>query len=213
MQRGKFIVIEGIDGAGKSTVVDALCNFLSGVVLESPEYLVRSFEPGGTDKGQDIRRILKTPGGTNIPPVSELLLFYADRAITVEEVIKPALEQGKWVVSDRHNLTTVAYQGAGRGLVRETDLLTMLVLDDFAPDFTIVLDIPAEQGIERARARDQELDRIEQSGLPFFERARARFLEEAVKRPNKVVVVDATLPKDDVVTEVLRLVWEHCVVK
>ncbi len=98
MQRGKFIVIEGIDGAGKSSVATALCNFLAEKVLEGPEWLVRSAEPGGTDKGQEIRRLLKTPGGTNIPPMAELLLFYADRAITVEEVIKPALEQGKWVV-------------------------------------------------------------------------------------------------------------------
>jgi dTMP kinase len=213
MQRGKFIVIEGIDGAGKSTVVEALCNFLTEKVLEGPEWLVRSFEPGGTDKGQEIRRILKTPGGTNIPPISELLLFYADRAITVEEVIKPALEQGKWVVSDRHNLSTVAYQGAGRGLAQEAEILSKLVLDDFTPDFTVVLDIPAEQGIERARQRDNKLDRIEQAGLPFFEKARARFLEEANRRPKKVVVVDATLPKDTVVTEVLRQVWEHCIVE
>lgn len=213
MQRGKFIVIEGIDGAGKSTVVEALCNFLTEKVLEGPEWLVRSFEPGGTDKGQEIRRILKTPGGTNIPPISELLLFYADRAITVEEVIKPALEQGKWVVSDRHNLSTVAYQGAGRGLAKETDILTKLVLDDFAPDFTVVLDIPAEQGIERARQRDGKLDRIEQAGLGFFTEARRRFLEEADKKPNRVFVVDATRPLDDVITEVLRLVWERCIVE
>lgn len=213
MQRGKFIVIEGIDGAGKSSVATALCNFLTEKVLEGPEWLVRSAEPGGTDKGQEIRRLLKTPGGTNIPPMAELLLFYADRAITVEEVIKPALEQGKWVVSDRHNLSTVAYQGAGRGLAKETDILTKLVLDDFAPDFTVVLDIPAEQGIERARCRDGKLDRIEQAGLGFFTEARRRFLEEADKKPNRVFVVDATRPLDDVITEVLRLVWERCIVE
>lgn len=213
MQRGKFIVIEGIDGAGKSSVATALCNFLTEKVLEGPEWLVRSAEPGGTDKGQEIRRLLKTPGGTNIPPMAELLLFYADRAITVEEVIKPALEQGKWVVSDRHNLSTVAYQGAGRGLAKETDILTKLVLDDFAPDFTVVLDIPAEQGIERARSRDGKLDRIEQAGLGFFTEARRRFLEEADKKPNRVFVVDATRPLDDVITEVLRLVWERCIVE
>ena len=213
MQRGKFIVIEGIDGAGKSSVATALCNFLTEKVLEGPEWLVRSAEPGGTDKGQEIRRLLKTPGGTNIPPMAELLLFYADRAITVEEVIKPALEQGKWVVSDRHNLSTVAYQGAGRGLAKETDILTKLVLDDFAPDFTVVLDIPAEQGIERARWRDGKLDRIEQAGLGFFTEARRRFLEEADKKPNRVFVVDATRPLDDVITEVLRLVWERCIVE
>ena len=211
MQRGKFIVIEGIDGAGKSSVATALCNFLAEKVLEGPEWLVRSAEPGGTDKGQEIRRLLKTPGGTNIPPMAELLLFYADRAITVEEVIKPALEQGKWVVSDRHNLSTLAYQGAGRGLRSETEILSRLVLDDFAPDFTIVLDIPAELGVARARQRDGKLDRIEQAGLGFFTEARRRFLEEADKHPKRVVVVDAKQPLDDVITEVLRQMWEHCI--
>ncbi|MCG7586505.1 dTMP kinase [Photobacterium sp. OFAV2-7] len=196
---GKFIVIEGLEGAGKSTAIKQVAAVLAEHGIESPE-LTR--EPGGTPLAEQMRALVKE-GHPDEPltDMAELLLLYAARIQLVDNVIKPALAEGRWVVGDRHDMSSQAYQGGGRGF--DTDLMENLrntVLGDFRPDFTIYMDIDPVLGLERARGRG-ELDRIEQMNIDFFHRARARFLELSENDPS-VVVIDASQPLDAVTADI-----------
>lgn len=186
MTTGKFIVIEGLEGAGKSTAVATVLQLLQthGVTV------CQTREPGGTPLAEQIRQLVKSVQQEVVAPQTELLLMYAARAQLVNHVIKPALQRGDWVLSDRHDLSTRAYQGGGRQL-DETVLqpLRQLVLGDLRPDLTLYLDIDPAVGLGRAQARGA-LDRIEQEQLAFFERTRARYLAIAAAEPN-IVVIDA----------------------
>lgn len=186
MTTGKFIVIEGLEGAGKSTAVATVLQLLQthGVTV------CQTREPGGTPLAEQIRQLVKSVQQEVVAPQTELLLMYAARAQLVNHVIKPALQRGDWVLSDRHDLSTRAYQGGGRQL-DETVLqpLRQLVLGDLRPDLTLYLDIDPAVGLSRAQARGA-LDRIEQEQLAFFERTRARYLAIAAAEPN-IVVIDA----------------------
>jgi dTMP kinase len=173
--KAAFIVVEGLEGAGKSTVIDALRNFLSDLGHQ----VVCTREPGGTPMAEAIRDCVKQQWeGETVTQETELLLMYAARSQLVHNVIMPALKQNVFVVGDRHDLSSIAYQGGGRKVPLETlRTLKKLTLGDFDPDLTIYLDIEPCIGLARAKGRG-ELDRIELAGLAFFERARNMYKQE-----------------------------------
>ncbi|ADU68804.1 dTMP kinase [Pantoea sp. At-9b] len=187
--KSKFIVIEGLEGAGKTTARDAVVEVLREQGIDD---LVFTREPGGTPLAEQLRVLVKQGiEGEQVTDKAELLMLYAARVQLVENVIKPALARGAWVIGDRHDLSSQAYQGGGRGL--DTQLMTTLrdaVLGAFRPDCTLYLDVTPEIGLQRARARG-ELDRIEQESLRFFERTRERYLALAAADPS-IITIDAT---------------------
>jgi len=195
--RSNYIVIEGLEGAGKTTARDTVVETLKECGVEE---MVFTREPGGTQLAEKLRSLvldIKSVGDEVITDKAEVMMFYAARVQLVETVIKPALAQGQWVIGDRHDLSTQAYQGGGRGI--DQQMLATLrdaVLGNFRPDLTLYLDVTPEVGLRRARARG-ELDRIEQESLDFFNRTRARYLELAAQDPS-IRTVDATQSLDEV---------------
>ena len=182
---GKFIVIEGLEGAGKSTAHQCVVDTLKELGVND---VVFTREPGGTPLAEKLRHLIKHETEEPVTDKAELLMLYAARIQLVDNVIKPALAQGKWVVGDRHDMSSQAYQGGGRQLGEA--LLTNLkqtVLGDFEPDLTLYLDIDPAVGLARARGRG-ELDRIEQQQLDFFHRTRARYLELVKDNPKAVMI-------------------------
>lgn len=200
----KFIVIEGLEGAGKTTARDTVVDVLRQQGIQD---IVFTREPGGTPLAEKLRDLVKQ-GVENekLTDKAEVLMLYAARVQLVDNVIKPALARGAWVVGDRHDLSSQAYQGGGRGIdSRLMQSLRDTVLGDFKPDLTLYLDLPPAIGLERARSRGA-LDRIEKESLPFFERTRTRYLELAAQDAS-IITVDAsqTLPE---VTAAIRLALE-----
>lgn len=182
---GKFIVIEGLEGAGKSTAHQCVVDTLKELGVND---VVFTREPGGTPLAEKLRHLIKHETEEPVTDKAELLMLYAARIQLVDNVIKPALAQGKWVVGDRHDMSSQAYQGGGRQLGEA--LLTNLkqtVLGDFEPDLTVYLDIDPAVGLARARGRGK-LDRIEQQHLDFFHRTRARYLELVKDNPKAVMI-------------------------
>lgn len=194
MQNGRFITIEGIEGVGKSSNIDFLAE-----IIESHGYKVlKSREPGGTANAERIRRLLVEPGDEQMPDIAELLLMFAARSLHVNNVIRPALAAGSWVVCDRFTDASRAYQGGGRGIPLETiDQLADLVHSDVQPDLTILLDAPVETALQRAENRGDP-DRFEIERAEFFTRVRETYLNLAQKEPERFVVVDATQDIDTV---------------
>lgn len=182
---GKFIVIEGLEGAGKSTAHQCVVDTLKELGVND---VVFTREPGGTPLAEKLRHLIKHETEEPVTDKAELLMLYAARIQLVDNVIKPALAQGKWVVGDRHDMSSQAYQGGGRQL-GEAFLthLKQIVLGDFEPDLTLYLDIDPAVGLARARGRG-ELDRIEQQDLDFFHRTRARYLELVKDNPKAVMI-------------------------
>lgn len=197
MQRGRFIVLEGGEGAGKSSNLHCLQEMLEARGL----HVLRTREPGGTPLGEALRFILLDPVYAGMELKAELLLMFAMRAQHVAQVIRPALEAGTWVISDRFTSSSYAYQGGGRGLDNEAIAwLERFVQDDLRPDMTLLLDTPVEVGLARMRSRGEPEDRIEHEGRPFFERVRANFLAQAAAAPQRFIVLDAAQPLDAVQT-------------
>ena len=185
--RGKLITLEGGEGVGKSTNLAFIQKQLEQAGVE----LVVTREPGGTEVAEKIRQLLLTPSAEPICELAELLLVFAARAQHVEQLIKPALERGAWVLCDRFVDATYAYQGGGRAMNLETiAILERMVLSEVKADITLLLDLPVEVGMARARAR-AELDRFEQEQLSFFEAVRAAYLARAEAEPDRVVIIDA----------------------
>ena len=187
MKRGKFITVEGIEGVGKSTNVSVIREAIEARGLQ----VLTTREPGGTPMAEQIRGLLLEHGDEPMPDIVELLLMFAARALHVNNVIKPALDEGTWVICDRFTDTSRAYQGAGRGFpLSDINRMADWVHGDLQPDLTILLDAPVETGIERAGKRS-EPDRIEAEKIEFFIRARDCFLSLAAAEPERFAVVDA----------------------
>jgi dTMP kinase len=187
-----FITFEGIDGVGKSTQLDLLQQWLEGRGRE----VIRTLEPGGTELGQEIRHLLLHRKG-DVAARAEALLYAADRAHHVATKIRPALADGKVVLSDRYFDSSVAYQGAARELdVDEVRNISLWAVDNLIPDLTVLLDLDAEAAIQRRNKTGTEPDRLEREKVDFFVRARAQYLELA-KEP-RFLVVDATLSIDEI---------------
>jgi len=198
---GRFIVLEGGEGVGKSSNLDALQRLLEDHGLR----VLRTREPGGTPLGEAVRELLLDPAFVGMDAKAELLLMFAARAQHVARVIRPALEEGVWVISDRFTSSTYAYQGGGRGLPHEAIAwLESFVQQGLRPDLTLLLDTPVEVGLARMRSRGEPEDRIEREGRPFFERVRAAFLAQAEAAPERFAVIDARLPLDQVQAAMYR---------
>ncbi|MFO1427535.1 MAG: dTMP kinase [Steroidobacteraceae bacterium] len=194
MSRGRFITLEGIEGAGKSTVAAVLCAALAerGLTVR----LTR--EPGGTPLAERIRAIALEHGREQLSAEGETLLMFAARAVHLDNLVRPALAAGEWVICDRFTDATRAYQGGGRGVDRDwIESLAAAVHGDLAPDLTLLLDLPVGTGLARARLRHAAsgagaVDRFESETVAFFERVRRRYLEIAHAEPARVRVLDAT---------------------
>lgn len=184
---GKFIVIEGLEGAGKSSAV----NILTQTIQAAGHTVVNTREPGGTPMAEAIRDVVKHDWkGEKVTVEAELLLMYASRAQLVQNVILPNLEKGHWVLGDRHDMSSQAYQGGGRQIDQNMiESLRAITLKDFRPDFTLYMDVEPKEGLKRAKGRG-ELDRIEQEDISFFERTRQRYLLLA-QQDHRCVVIDS----------------------
>ena len=189
--RGSFITLEGIEGAGKSTVARWVCEWLDRRAIRAT--LTR--EPGGTALAERVRQIVLERGQERLSAVTETLLMFAARGIHVENLIRPALEHGEWIVCDRFTDATRAYQGGGRGIDPALiESLASQVQGGLQPDCTLLLDLPVAMGLERARSRHAgAVDRFEAEAQAFFERVRAAYLELARREPQRVHVIDASL--------------------
>lgn len=194
MARGKFITVEGIEGTGKSTNID----FLTSLIEANGFEVVRTREPGGTPMAEKIRQLLLDHEQEPLPEIAELLLFFASRALHLRNAIVPALNDGKWVICDRFTDASRAYQGSGRGLDPDRiERLAEWVQEGLEPDMTILLDAPAEIGMQRTAARG-EADRMDSQELSFYRRVRSGYLALANAHPERFAVVDASQPLDQV---------------
>lgn len=193
MTKACFIVVEGLEGAGKSTAVSTISSFLSAKGIE----FITTREPGGTALAEEIRHVVKKVHEEKLSDEAELLLMYAARVQLIEQRIKPALADGVWVIGDRHDLSSLAYQGGGRGIdMQLIHGIRDAVLKGFRPDLTIYMDVPADIGMQRVVQRGAK-DRIEKEALTFFERVRDTYQAYA-NADDSIVTVDASQPLNTV---------------
>jgi dTMP kinase len=198
MKRGLFITLEGIEGSGKSTVVSFLIDRLKHDGID----YVLTREPGGTEIAERIRSVVLAHYQEDMHPDTEMLLYFAGRAQHLNQLIIPALDGGRWVICDRFTDATYAYQGGGRGLPREKiAILEQWVQEEIRPDYTFLLDLPAEIGLSRIRA-NRCLDRIEEEDRSFFEKVRDYYLAMVQWEPNRFIVIDAARSLDDVSAQI-----------
>ncbi|WP_448205028.1 dTMP kinase [Azospirillum sp. sgz302134] len=203
MTRGRFITLEGGEGAGKSTQIRLLADALSACGTE----VVVTREPGGSRGAEEIRALLVSGETGRWGPVTEALLHTAARRDHLERTVWPALEAGRWVVCDRFYDSTMAYQGYGLGLGRELiGALQTTALGDFRPDLTLILDLPVEAGLARAKARHGDEDRYERMDVDFHRRLRDGFLDIARREPDRCAVIDASHPVEVVQASILDTV-------
>jgi dTMP kinase len=200
---GRFITLEGGEGTGKSTQIRRLA-----VVLEARGVKVLATrEPGGSSGAEQIRKLMVEGEPGRWDAITETLLAYAARADHVSRTIGPALLEGTWVISDRFNDSTFAYQGAGRGVDRETiRRIDSAVLDDFQPDLTLILDLDVGIGLSRANARPGSENRFEKFGSDFHEKLRQAFLDIAKRNPDRCRVIDASGSEDQVAEAIFAAV-------
>ncbi len=203
MTRGRFITLEGGEGAGKTTQIRLLADALSACGID----VVLTREPGGSQGAEEIRALLVSGETGRWGPVTEALLHTAARRDHLERTVWPALDAGRWVICDRFFDSTMAYQGYGLGLGR--DLIAALqatALGDFRPDLTLILDLPVETGLARANARRGGEDRYERMDLDFHRRLRDGFLDIAGREPDRCAVIDAAHPVETVQARILDIV-------
>jgi dTMP kinase len=199
---GLFVTFEGPDGSGKSTQSRMLAERLRS----EGRTVLESVEPGGTPIGQQIRRILLDPANQDLTAVAELLLMFAARAQNVEQWILPALDQGKIVISDRFTDSSIAYQGAGRGLGRDTVLeLDRIACHGLIPDITLCIDIDTETGLARALARGGLETRLEEQAIEFHHKVRDAYCELAQREPHRFRLIDGRGTPEAIAAKV----WEH----
>ena len=195
MIQARFITLEGIEGAGKTTVADRLTQSLRarGITVHATR------EPGGTKLAERIRGVVLDRGEEHISAMAEMLLMFGARQVHVDNLIRPALSRGEWVLCDRFTDATHAYQGGGRGVDRTLiDRVAQAVHGDLMPDCTLLLDVPVRVGLERMQARRGAVDRFEVESAQFFDRVRTRYLELARAAPGRIRIVDATKPLEQV---------------
>lgn len=202
---GKFITFEGIDGSGKSTQLRMLASELRVRGFE----VLTTMEPGGTPLGRRLRAaFLETE--ENVAPIAELLLFAADRAQHVNFLIKPALAEGKIVISDRYADATFAYQGAGRGFSEETvNAVIKLATDGLKPDLTLFFDVPVEKAIMRTNARTDEetqKNRMDSETIEFYERVRTAYLGIAEREPERFIIIDGDSSVGEIKAKILPII-------
>ena len=199
MEKGLFITFEGCDGCGKTTQIELLNKYLSDKGYKT--LLTR--EPGAKGLGEKLREILLNYDG-DVSPTCESFLFLADRAQHVDCIIKPALEDGKIILCDRHTDSTVAYQGYGRGLnLDRIHQLNTIATSGLKPDLTIVLDVDVETSMKRV---GKEKDRMESAGIEFFKRVRQGFLEIAKNEPQRVKVINSSDTIENIHKQIVELV-------
>lgn len=204
--RGKFITLEGLDGAGKSTHLEWLADRLRGVAGRE---VVVTREPGGTPLGERLRALIL---GEPMDVGTETLLVFAARQQHLAEVIQPALGRGAWVLSDRFTDATFAYQGGGRGVpMAKLAALEAWVQEGLQPDLTLFFDVPAGVGQQRLRAGQGTLDRFERESLAFHERVRAAYLDRATRAPERIRVIEASRSIDDIRKSLEDLIAFLCI--
>ncbi len=197
--RGFFITFEGTDGAGKTTQIQ----HLSAELRQAGYDICLTREPGGTPISEQIRDILLNPDHSEMAVTTELLLYTASRAQHVSEVIKPALEAGKIVISSRFADAMVVYQGYGRGLdLERINRLNRIATDGVTPDVTVVLDLPVEIGLQRVRKRRGGLDRLEREKIEFHQRLRDGYRALAEQEPQRIKIIDAQASPKQVYTQI-----------
>ena len=201
MKRGKFITVEGQDGAGKSTNITSVLDCLESAGID----VVVTREPGGTPFGEKLRNVVLGSQDTDFGDMAELLLIFAARAQHIVEVIEPALADGKWVLCDRFTDATFAYQGGGRGIsLDKIRTLEQLVQDDLQPDLTILLDLPVEIGVKRAGQRSAP-DRFERQQDEFKARVRSAYLNRAEVFNERFRLIDASKSLEEVQGQVVKV--------
>ncbi|TPE47261.1 dTMP kinase [Maribrevibacterium harenarium] len=196
--KGRFISIEGGEGAGKSTVIKLVREWLH----ERGYQVDLTREPGGTPMAEEIRQVMLAPRDETVDNLTELLLVFAARRQHVMARVLPKLQQGEWVVSDRFLDSSYVYQGLGRGIdTRTIDMLASLTVGDTLPDLTLLLDVPVDIGMERVRSRGAK-DRLDGEALHFHEQVRRGFLQRAEQDPSRISVIDASGTLESVLEQV-----------
>lgn len=203
--RGKFITLEGGEGAGKSTQAARLAAWLG----EQNHRILVTREPGGSPAAEAIRELLLGGRAAPFGPLAEAVLFAVARADHLETAIRPALADGRWVISDRFMDSTLAYQGSNGADPAELARLEEIAVGGTRPDLTLILDLPAELGLRRARARTSGADRFEADALRLHEERRRTFLAIAAREPERCVVIDASVDEDAVATAIRAAVAER----
>ena len=190
MKRGFFITLEGVEGAGKSTMV----NFIEDFLIKAGHNVIKTREPGGTRIGEQIREILLKNENNNLIADTELLLMFAARAQHMNEIITPALSSGKTILCDRFIDASYAYQGGGRGIdASRINLLEKWIESDLSPDLTLLFDLDVSVGMARAKKRNSA-DRFEQEKNIFFEKVRSCYLKRAEDEPDRFRIINSELP-------------------
>ena len=201
-RKGKFITVEGQDGAGKTTNID----YIHDLLKQKNIHVLMTREPGGTKLGEELRRLILNAHDIDIDDVTELLLMFAARAQHITEIIRPALNAGTWVLCDRFTDATFAYQSGGRGLPPDyVETLQQLVQGDLEPDLTILLDVDLSTGQARSRQRNTEHDRFESEQMAFKQRVRDAYLGLARRYPNRICVIDASFDLSQVQEQILQV--------
>jgi len=208
VSRGRFITLEGIEGAGKSTVA----RFVRDRLRERGLPVLMTREPGGTPLAERMRQIVLDRGDERMTPQAETLLMFAARSVHLDNLIRPALTRGDWVVCDRFTDATRAYQGSGRGVSEQwIEQLAQEIHGDLSPDCTLLLDLPVKLGLKRAKVRagDAAADRFESELEPFFERVRSAYLSLAKAQPRRIHIIDASQSLEQVETQVISILYNE----
>jgi len=203
MNKGFMVVFDGSNGAGKTTVINEVEKYISSKGLD----VVLTREPGGTRIGEKIRHIILDPSTPEMCDMTELMLFGAGRSQHIQEKIKPALQAGKIVISDRFDAATFSFQHYARGI----DLASIMKINDlalagFQPDMNIILDLDPIEGLKRVKSRGEGLDRLEDEKLDFLIKARNGYLTQAKAQPERFVIIDASQSKDAVLSDVIKVI-------
>ncbi|ASK77661.1 dTMP kinase [Paraphotobacterium marinum] len=204
--KAKFIVVEGLEGAGKSTAINYIYDLLLELGITNVQH---TREPGGTLISEEIRRLFKKEfEGENLTAISEVLLIFSARSQLIESVIRPCLNEGIWILADRHNLSTIAYQGGGRNIpIQEIKSIQRMVCKNLEPDLTIFLDVSPEIGLSRARLRSK-LDRIEKEDIKFFNKVRSTYRNEINELNHDVILIDSNKELDIVKQEIKQKLFQ-----